>query len=78
MTGDAEASPASIGWTRAILTAVVISVVGIGALVFGTNALMETHGRSRSTLVAIATTMFFVLLLALAWLLRRLQARHLI
>ena len=78
MTCDAEESAASIGWVRAILTAAVIAVVGIVVLVYGTNAVMTTQGHSRSTLVAVATTMFFVLLLLLAWALRRLQARRVI
>ena len=75
---DTGERPAPIGWARAILTAAAIVAVGIGVLVIGTNAIMKATGPSRHTLVAIATTMFFVLLLVLAFVLRRLQARRLI
>jgi hypothetical protein len=68
-----------IGWIRAVLTAVGIAVVGIAALVYGTNAVLtRVHSLNRSNRVAIATAMFFVGLLALAWALRRLQHRHVI
>jgi len=77
MSEHVDNTPSPIGWPRAILTAAVIAVVGIGVLVFGTNAVMTARGPSRHTLVAIATTMFFVLLFGLAWALRKLQARRL-
>ena len=48
-------------------------------LVYGTNAVLtKVHGKTRSSLVAIATTMFFVVLFALAWALRQLQRRKMI
>ena len=78
MTDDTELPPA-IGWLRAILTSAVIVVVGIGVLVYGTNAVLtKIHGKTRGSLVAVATTMFFVVLIALAWGLRRLQRRKII
>ncbi|MGZ4736750.1 MAG: hypothetical protein ACXVJW_03795 [Acidimicrobiia bacterium] len=78
MTDDTDGSP-SIGWLRAILTVAVITVVGIAVLVYGTNAVLtKWHGRTRGSLVALATTIFFVGLLALAWALRRLQRRKII
>ena len=78
MSDDSQAPP-RIGWLRAIVTAVVIAVVGLVALVYVPNwALIKIHGKTRSSLVALATTVFFVLLLALAWGLRRLQQRKVI
>ncbi len=74
MSEDFE-PPAAIGWLRAVLTVVAIAIVGIGVLVYGTNAVLTTHGKTRSSLVAVATTIFFVGLLALAWGLRVLQRR---
>jgi protein-S-isoprenylcysteine O-methyltransferase Ste14 len=67
-----------IGWGRAILTAVVITVVGTLGLVVATQQIVTRHGVGRSTLVGVATTVFFVGILLLAWALRRLQARGLI
>ena len=78
MTDETDA-PSPIGWLRAILTVAAISVVGIVVLVYGTNAVLtKVHGKTHGSLVAVATTMFFVVLLALAWALRQLQRRKLI
>ena len=74
MTDDGE-SRAAIGRLRAVLTVAAITIVGIGVLVYGTNAVLTMHGKTRSSLVAAATTIFFVGLLALAWALRVLQRR---
>jgi hypothetical protein len=76
---DDTEPPQTIGWPRAILTTVIILVVGIGVLVYGTDAVLtKIHGKTRSSLVAVATTMFFVALIAFAWCLRRLQRRKII
>ncbi len=78
MPDDTETRP-TIGWLRAIGSAVVILVVAIVALVYGPNwILTKIHGKTRSSLVALATAVFFVLLLALAWGLRKLQQRKVI
>ena len=78
MTEDTPEDP-PIGWLRAAITAAVIAVVGFAALIYGTNAVMtKIHGKTHGSLVAVATTIFFVLLLALAWALRQLQRRKLI
>ena len=77
---DAPESPVPpIGWARAALTGLAIVLAGIAVLVFGVNALL-THlsGLDRSQRVGIATVGFFTGLILLAWLLRRLQQRHLI
>ena len=68
-----------IGWLRAVLTVAVIAVVAIAVLVYGTNAVLtKVHGKTRGSLVAVATSMFFVGLVALAWALRKLQGRKVI
>ena len=78
MTDNTQEHP-PISWLRASLTAVGIAVVGIALLVYGTNAVMtKFHGKTHGSLVAVATSMFFVLLFALAWALRQLQRRKLI
>jgi hypothetical protein len=78
MTDDTEA-PAPIGWLRAILTTAVIVVVGVVALVYAPNwILTKIDGKTRSSLVALATTTFFVLFVGLAFALRRLQRRKVI
>ncbi len=75
---DDKELPHTIGWLRAILTAAVIVVVGIAVLVYGANAVLTTHGKTRSSLVGIVTPLFFVVLLAMAWALRQLQRRKMI
>jgi hypothetical protein len=76
--GTAE-QPASMGWGRAVVAALLIVVVGAVLFVFGPNWLL-THltGLSRNGRVAIVTVAFFVLFALFAWGLRRLQARRLI
>jgi hypothetical protein len=47
--------------------------------VYGPNwVLTKIHGKTRSSLVAVATTLFFVSLFLLAWGLRRLQSKKII
>ena len=78
MTDDKDPGP-PIGWMRAALTAIAIAVIAVALLVYGTNAVMtKLHGKTHGSLVAVATTMFFVVLLALAWALRQLQRRKII
>jgi hypothetical protein len=72
-------APAEIGWFRALLSAAIIGLVGIVSLVYGPNwVLTKISGKTRSSLVAVATTLFFVLLFVLAWVLRRLQSKKII
>ena len=78
MDDDNEA-PSSIGWPRALLTTAIIVVAAIVVLVYGSNAVLTNiHGKTRSSLVAIVTPLFFALLFALAWALRQLQRRKII
>ncbi|HYL52757.1 MAG TPA: hypothetical protein VEZ15_12365 [Acidimicrobiia bacterium] len=76
---DHTEPPAPIGWPRALLTTAIIVVVGIGVLVYGSNAVLtKFHGKTRSSLVGGVTPLFFIFLLALAWALRQLQRRKII
>ena len=78
MTDDTEPD-APIGWLRAALSTAVIAIVSIALLVYATDAVLSKwHGRTRSSLVGLATTMFFVILVALMWALRQLQRRKII
>jgi hypothetical protein len=71
--------PHPIGWFRALVSALIITIVGIAVLVYGTNAILtKIHGKTRGSLVGVATTVFFVLLIAMAWGLRQLQRRKII
>lgn len=74
-----DAPMASMGWFRAIVTAIVIAVIGVALLAFGTNELLtRLSGLDRSQRVGVATTYFVVVLGGLAWGLRRLQQRGVI
>ena len=69
----------ALSWPRAIVATVVIVVLGVALLVVVPNLIVtRVGGLDRSGRVALATVWFFGLLAAFAWLLRRLQARHLI
>ena len=76
---EPDDTPAEIGWPRALLTGVIVAIVAIVALVYVPNwILTKISGKTRSSLVAVATTTIFVLLLAIAWTLRWLQRREVI
>jgi hypothetical protein len=65
-----------IGWLRAIATGVVVLVVGIGTTVLGANRILtKALGVTRGGREALATALFLLVVIVLAWLLRRLQAR---
>jgi Kef-type K+ transport system membrane component KefB len=75
---DSDTTP-PIGWLRAAITTAIIAVVAIALLVYVPNAVLtKWSGRTRSSLVALATTLFFVFLFASALVLRRLQRRKII
>jgi hypothetical protein len=66
-------------WPRAVVAAVAVVVVGVGLLVVVPNLIVtRLGGLDRAQRAGLATIWFFAMLAALAWLLRRLQARHLI
>ena len=76
---DEPDTPSPIGWLRAILTTAVISLVAIAVLVYGTNGVLtKIHGKTRSSLVFVATIVFFGFLALFAWALRQLQRRKII
>ncbi len=70
---------ATLSWPRAIVATVVVVALGIALLVVVPNLIVtRLGGLDRSGRVALATVWFFGMLAGFAWLLRRLQARHLI
>jgi hypothetical protein len=76
---DHDETPVKIGWLRALVAGSVIVIVAILALVYVPNwILTRIHGKTRGSLVALATVAFFVLLFALLWTLRFLQRRKVI
>jgi hypothetical protein len=76
VAGEAGTAPS---WPRAVVAAVVVVVVGVGLLVVVPNLIVtRLGGLDRGQRVGLATVWFFAMLAGLAWLLRRLQARHLI
>jgi hypothetical protein len=72
-------SSAEIGWLRAIASGLAVLVVGIGGAVFGADRILtKALGLRRTPREYLATALFFLVVIVLAWLLRRLQARKLI
>lgn len=76
--GDDE-SETAMGWFRAGLEATAALVVAFGLLVVGSDLILTTvTGLDRHGRVGLATAWFMVVLGLLAWLMRRLQARHVV
>jgi hypothetical protein len=74
MTREEHGNP--IGWLRAIATGLAILVVGIGVSVLGANRILtKALGVTRGGREALASGLFLVVVIGLAWILRRLQAR---
>jgi hypothetical protein len=72
-------SPAEIGWLRAIASGLVILVVGFGGAVYGADRILtKALGLRRTPREYLAVALFFLVVIVLAWLLRRLQDRKLI
>jgi hypothetical protein len=70
---------AEIGWLRAIATGLAVLVVGFGGAVFGADRILtKALGLRRTPREYLATALFFLVVIVLAWLLRRLQDRKLI
>jgi hypothetical protein len=70
---------AEIGWVRAIASGLAILVVGFGGAVFGANRILtKALALRRTPREWLATGLFFLVVLVLAWVLRRLQDRKLI
>ncbi len=71
-----EPSGAEIGWGRAIATAVVFLVVGLGVTVVGSDQIIkQVTGLSRNALEYLVSAYFLAGVAAAAWVLRRLQQR---
>ena len=64
---------ASVSWPRAVGATAAIVAVAVGLLV-----VVRLGGLDRAWRAGLATIWFLAMLAVLAWLLRRLQARHLI
>jgi hypothetical protein len=82
-TTDPAATPGvaadRIGWPRAIASGLAIVVVGFVAAVGGANYILTGfNGTSRDTKAYLASALFLVVVVVMAWALRRLQARGLI
>jgi hypothetical protein len=74
-----SSSSAEIGWLRAIASGLAILVVGFGSAVFGADRILtKALGLRRAPREYLATALFFLVVIVLAWLLRRLQDRKLI
>ena len=78
-----NATPAStseeIGWVRAIASGLAVLLVGFGGAVYGANRILtKALGLRRTPRELLATGLFFVVVIVLAWVLRRLQDRKLI
>jgi len=70
---------ASIGWVRAVLTGMIVLVVGLAASVGVANLILtKATGLSRSVREYVASLVFLAVVFVLAWALRRLQAHGLI
>ena len=77
--GPVNGEGPDIGWGRAIASGLAILLVGFVASVYAANAVVtKLTGVSRSTRQYLASALFLVVVVALAWVLRRLQARRLI
>jgi len=76
-TGPDEGS--GIGWGRAIVSGLIILVVGFVATVWVADmVLKKATGLSRDNRQYLASAIFLAVLIVLAWALRRLQHRGLI
>ena len=72
----AGAPTGRLGWPRAVATTAIVALLGVGLLVVAPNLIVtRLGGLDRGQRVGLATIWFFGMLAALAWLLRRLQAR---
>jgi hypothetical protein len=69
----------AIGWPRAIASGLALLLVGIGVGVYGAQfAVEKLTGLDRDQRVWVATAVTTVSVVAMAWVLRRLQARGVI
>ncbi len=70
---------ATLSWPRAVAVTAALVALGVALLVVVPNLIVtRLGGLDRGWRAALATIWFLGMLAALAWLLRRLQARHVI
>jgi hypothetical protein len=76
---DTSGDDREIGWPRAILTGLAILLVGFSGAVLGANRILtKALGLRRTPREWLASGLFLLVVVLLAWILRRLQARRLI
>lgn len=74
--GPVDGEGPHIGWARAIGSGLAILVVGFVASVYAANSVVtKLTGVSRNTRQYLASVLFLVVVVAMAWVLRRLQGR---
>ena len=80
LQADDEASTRdNIGWVRAVVSGIIVLLVGFGGGVLGANAILtKALGLTRDARQWLATALFLVVMVVLAWALRWLQGRGLI
>jgi len=79
VAGPPSPEEPEIGWVRAILTGLAVLLVGFAGAVLGANRILtKALGLRRTPREWLATALFFAVVVAVAWILRRLQARKLI
>jgi hypothetical protein len=78
-TSDDMRADGGIGWVRAIVSGLVVVLVGFGAGLGGANAILtKALGLSRNARQWLATALFLAVVIVGAWALRWLQDRGLI
>ena len=74
-----EHDDARLSWARAALITAVTLLVGLALVVGVTNVIVtRVTGVDRHVRVGLASAWFLLSLAGLAWVLRRLQARHVV
>jgi hypothetical protein len=77
--GDDKRDDADLSWPRAAVLAGLTLVVGIAVVVVTTNLVVtQLTGIDRHLRVGLGCAWFVLSLTAMAWALRRLQARHVV
>ena len=75
----AQTPEAEIGWGRAILSGLAVLAVGFAGAVYVPNRILtKALGLTRTAREWLAIGTFLVVVIALAWVLRRLQAHKVI
>ena len=71
--------PPEIGWIRAMLSGLAVLVVGILGTLDGANLILtKALGLTRDARQYLATALVLAVVVVMAWILRRLQARGLV